>query len=382
MAIGCILLAFAIRFCLSPVVGDELPFMLFIPAVLVAVWYGGALQGALALFAGFLLAECFFIPWKGLRGLAEFVEIIRSVRYLFTAAVGIGLMEFLHHARRRTQAAVEAAQQEVARRRHSEDQLRAAQAQLSRHAEDLELRVAERTARLSDTVHSLENLLYHIAHNFRAPLRAIEGYSTVLLDEYGPVLDLKGRSYATRLSAAANRMDNLVLDLLEYGRLTHVDLALTNLDLCKAVEAALGEIAIQCRRLQAQVQVTGPFPDVRANARVLDQVLFNLLDNALKFVVPGTKPHLQVWAETRGANVRLYVQDNGIGIDPEHHQRIFRAFERLHSTQAYEGTGIGLAIVQEGMQRMQGSAGVRSHLGEGSRFWVEFMAATHPSPPS
>jgi signal transduction histidine kinase len=114
---------------------------------------------------------------------------------------------------------------------------------------------------------------------------------------------------------------------------------------------------------------------VQGNATLLEHVLCTLLDNAIKFVNPGTRPFIQIWTEQRDGNVRLCVRDNGIGIEPQYHERIFRPFERLHSPQAYEGTGIGLAIVKEGMKRMNGQAGVQSAPGQGSLFWLEFSRA-------
>jgi signal transduction histidine kinase len=146
--------------------------------------------------------------------------------------------------------------------------------------------------------------------------------------------------------------------------------------------------------------VCRPLPAVRANTAVLNQILSNLLSNALKFVAPDTTPRLRISAEettTRienplsrangtpsldvklsaldGKFVRLWIEDNGIGIQPEYHERIFRMFERLHGADSYPGTGIGLAIVRKGVERMGGRVGVESAPGTGSRFWVELPAA-------
>src|SRR5262249_42403670 len=115
-------------------------------------------------------------------------------------------------------------------------------------------------------------------------------------------------------------------------------------------------------------------PPVKANAMALEQVLHNLLDNAIKFVPPGVVPHVRLTATDEGDWVRLSVCDNGIGIDPEYHERIFKVFERLAPKQ-YAGTGIGLAIVKKGMERMGGRVGVKSALGKGSCFWIELRKA-------
>jgi signal transduction histidine kinase len=113
----------------------------------------------------------------------------------------------------------------------------------------------------------------------------------------------------------------------------------------------------------------------------LGQVIFNLLNNAVKFVVPGTTPKVQVWTERRGEQVRLWIEDNGIGVKPEHQRRLFGMFERVHPGQAYEGTGIGLAIVRKAMERMGGKVGVESDGANGSKFWIELPAAEKETEP-
>jgi signal transduction histidine kinase len=105
----------------------------------------------------------------------------------------------------------------------------------------------------------------------------------------------------------------------------------------------------------------------------LVQIAVNLLSNATKFVAPGAKPQIRVWAEQKGKWVRLWVEDNGIGIEPQYQEQIFGVFERLHSRDAYPGTGIGLAIVRKGAERLGGRAGIESVLGQGSQFWVELQ---------
>jgi signal transduction histidine kinase len=116
--------------------------------------------------------------------------------------------------------------------------------------------------------------------------------------------------------------------------------------------------------------VAGPLPKVRAHEATLTQILANLLSNALKFVAPGTRPSVRFWAEDRGNQARLWLQDNGIGIPQREQERVFRVFERLNGTR-YPGTGIGLSIVRKGSERMAGKTGLESEPGQGTRFWIE-----------
>jgi signal transduction histidine kinase len=123
------------------------------------------------------------------------------------------------------------------------------------------------------------------------------------------------------------------------------------------------------------VTVLGPLPEVQAHPEVLERVLTNLLENALKFVRAGVAPRIRLWTEPRGSVVRLWIEDNGMGIDPQYHERIFKVFESLYPSQSQQGTGMGLAIVKQGAQRLGGQVGVESRVGAGSRFWVEFQGA-------
>ena len=120
-----------------------------------------------------------------------------------------------------------------------------------------------------------------------------------------------------------------------------------------------------------ELEVAADLPWVRGDQAVLVQVMLNLLSNAVKYVAQGVTPKLRIWAEAADAKVRLFVQDNGIGIAPEDQERIFKIFERLHGVETYKGTGIGLAIARKGVTRLGGQIGVQSKLGEGSRFWIE-----------
>jgi signal transduction histidine kinase len=137
------------------------------------------------------------------------------------------------------------------------------------------------------------------------------------------------------------------------------------------ISEALSQLDIELRERKPQVNVTEPLPQVMAHRRTLVQVITNLLSNAIKFIEPDVQPQVRVWAQSRGDSIRLWVVDNGLGIAVEHQERIFRVFERLHGIEAYPGTGIGLAIVRKGMERLGGRVGVESQLGQGSRFWIE-----------
>lgn len=239
-----------------------------------------------------------------------------------------------------------------------------------------EQRVTERTQNLQESLQSLEGVLYHVAHDLRAPLRSMQGFTTILMEEFGPQLGAEGGDYARRISGAASRMDKLIQDLLAYGRLAHTKLSPATVELNRQIKIMLGRMTKQIEDRRVIVRVGRSMPGVCADPQVFDQVLTQLVNNAMTFVGPGVRPKIHIQAETREAGlIRISVQDNGLGIALEHHERIFRVFERLQTGDASSGTGIGLAIVRKGAERMGGSAGVESKLGAGSCFWVDLPAA-------
>ena len=166
-------------------------------------------------------------------------------------------------------------------------------------------------------------------------------------------------------------MDLLIQDLLAYSRLSRAELRLQPLSLDDVVRDALRGLEADVRQRSASISVVEPLGRVFAHHDTLRQVIANLLTNAIKFVGPDVVPRVRIWSEARGGVERLWVEDNGIGIDARHQTNIFRVFERLHGVETYPGTGIGLAIVRRGTERMGGHVGVESSPGAGARFWLE-----------
>jgi PAS domain S-box-containing protein len=262
---------------------------------------------------------------------------------------------------------------DITARKRTEEALRRAQAELQEHAATLEKAVAERTADLRATNEQLETFIYSIAHDLRAPLRSMTGYAELLLEDYGATLDPAGQKMLKRIQGASEFMDKLLMDLLTYGRAASAQMELGRVEIQKAWETALFQCAVQIEESKAAIETMSPLPQVRADEVNLGQILANLLNNALKFVPPGVQPRIRFRAEPLETRVRLWLEDNGIGIPVDQQGRVFRVFERLHGSR-YAGTGIGLSIVRKGVERMGGHVGVESEPGKGSRFWVELPA--------
>ncbi len=238
---------------------------------------------------------------------------------------------------------------------------------------ELEQLVHDRTSSLEEANQELDAFAYSISHDLRAPLRAMHGYADALEEDEQERLSQEGKGFLRHIKAAAARMDMIIADILSYASLSReeLDLQPTNLDI------VVGRVLRELERTGTddKIDVAEPLGAVLAHPATLQQCLWNLLSNALKFVRPGERPLVTVHSERRDRCIRLWVEDRGIGIEPSHQDRIFRPFERLHGVEAYPGTGIGLAIVRRATQRMGGRSGVESRLGEGSRFWVELEHA-------
>jgi signal transduction histidine kinase len=241
--------------------------------------------------------------------------------------------------------------------------------------EGLEKKVRDRTEQLRERNEELETFGHSISHDLRAPLRAMHGFSQALLEDCGPQLDDVGKDYAQRVVAGARRMDTLIQDLLAYSRVSRSDLDVARVNLSDVVHDALAQLEGDVSASGGTVTVAADLPSVHAHRVALVQAVANLVANGLKFVPRGRVPALRVRAERENGTTRLWVEDNGIGIDAAHHERVFGVFERLHQSEDYPGTGIGLAIVRKSIERMGGHVGVVSAVGEGSRFWIELKSA-------
>jgi two-component system CheB/CheR fusion protein len=238
----------------------------------------------------------------------------------------------------------------------------------------LEKQVEERTTRFRETVQELEAFSYSISHDLRSPLRAMSGFAELALDLGREQLTPQVKDYLQRVIAGAHRADRLVQDVLTYSRVSRANIRLAPIDLEKLLREVIEEYP-KFQPPNAEIRVLSPLLKMMGHEASLGQCVTNLLGNAIKFVAPGTVPQIKIWTEPVQGQARIWFEDNGIGIEPANQARIFGIFERVHSAREFEGTGIGLAIVRKGVERMEGSVGVESELGKGSRFWIQLKAA-------
>jgi chemotaxis family two-component system sensor kinase Cph1 len=243
---------------------------------------------------------------------------------------------------------------------------------------EIVLKHAEQLAAVSEelikTNKELATMSYTISHDLRAPLRAIYGYTDSLREEAGEKLNADELDRLDRISHAAHRLDGMIRDVLRYGHVSRMEINLQPVSLEQIVRQILEQQpALKAER--ANIHIEGSLPTVMGNTELLEPSLTAIFSNAVKFVSPGVTPVVTIKAERRDSQVRLWVEDNGIGIAPEDQQRIFDVFQQVHPQSMFEGNGIGLAIAKRAVTRLGGDIGVESIAGQGSRFSIELPGA-------
>lgn len=254
--------------------------------------------------------------------------------------------------------------------------LRRADIEIHRLNAELEQRIVERTRQLQEANEALETFGFSVSHDLREPLRTIQGYADALKQDFSEGRTGQLGLYVHRIEAVARRVDTMVADLLEFARLSRTEIATDRVTVADVVREARGTLQSDPDYASAAVEVDVPEElAVRAHRQTFVQALTNLVANAVKFVEPAVAARISISAAQRGNMVRIGVRDNGIGIPDEARGRIFNVFERLHSEEEFPGTGIGLAIVKKGIERMGGAVGVDAPAEGGSLFYIDLPEA-------
>lgn len=242
---------------------------------------------------------------------------------------------------------------------------------------ELETRVRERTATLEVANREMEAFSHSVSHDLRAPLRAIDGFARILLDEYAAMLPAEGRRHLDAVCRGAKRMSALIDDLLALGQVGRQSLDLRPVGLDRLVEEINDELrpSIADRRVELRV---GALPECHCDSSLLRQVLINLIGNALKFTRGRDPAVIEIGAEERDGETMVFVRDNGAGFDMRHAERLFGAFQRLHRQSEFEGTGIGLSIVARIIARHGGRVWAEGRKGEGATFFFTLPASGIP----
>jgi PAS domain S-box-containing protein len=243
------------------------------------------------------------------------------------------------------------------------------EAELLDHRDHLEELVTERTAELSNLNRELEAFSYSVSHDLRAPLRAINGFSSLLNEENYDQLNNEGKDYLDRIVKASVKMERLIDDLLQISRVSRVDLNKEYIDLSSMAEEILNALQNQSRNRVAKWEIQKGLA-IKGDKTLVRVMLENLLGNAWKYTAKVPRTHIKFYKlSVSGSPEAFCVEDNGTGFDIEYKEKIFQPFQRLHTDQEFEGTGIGLATVNRVIHRHAGSIWVESTRNEGSRFY-------------
>jgi len=260
---------------------------------------------------------------------------------------------------------------DITDRKQADAEIRQLLDQVRQDALELEKHVAERTAQLKAANEQLEAFAYSVSHDLKAPLRGIDGYSRLLLQDYAPRLDDDGRFFIATIRESAQQMQQLIDDLLAYSRLERRTLAISAIQLPAFADAILETFSSQLESRGIILKKTINPATIKADAEGLGIALRNLVDNALKFTLNTPNPVIEIGGNETETSYILWVRDNGIGFDMQYHDRIFEIFQRLQRVEEYPGTGIGLALVNKSMERMAGRAWAQSSVGMGAAFYLE-----------
>lgn len=221
-----------------------------------------------------------------------------------------------------------------------------------------------------------EQLMYTAAHDLKAPLRSIQGFTQILMSRHKEELKPEAQALLQRVADAGTRMEWIIESALAYSRVGRQTLEVGEVPLEDAVDASVRRLALQMKKRGGEVAVKKPLPSVKGDPALVTRAVSELISNAVTYVAADTKPRASVSAETREGKVRLWVEDNGIGIEERDRERIFKPYERLHGPQEYGGAGMGLAIARRCARRLGGEVGLDdATLGAGSRFWLDLPAA-------
>lgn len=242
-------------------------------------------------------------------------------------------------------------------------EVKAAKAIVKELNEDLEKRVKERTE-------DLEFFAYSVSHDLRSPLRSINGFAKILKEDYRNVLDDNAKNLLNSIASNAQKMDRLIEDLLKLSRLEKTELGKTSTDMNALVNGVVDDIKFLNKSTPVEI-IMNPMPAADCDTGMMKQVWVNLISNAVKYSAKTPNPKVEIGYEQKDGSPLYYVKDNGVGFDMQHAGKLFSVFQRLHAADEYEGTGVGLVIVQRVIKKHGGRVFAEAKPGKGASFYFE-----------
>ncbi len=375
-AIAATLVAFGVRFLLDPYAKDRYPNAMVVPAITLVAWFGGFGPSFLTFVAGFLLCNWFFIAPRHSFTPNGTTNLIGNLSYLFVSLSIIFFGRHMHLARRRANANAHKAighqkqlELEVLDRKRAEEEVR-------RLNTDLERRVQQRTAELQASNEELESFTYSVSHDLRAPLRHVDAYAQMLEEEFGTQLAPEAQNFVKKIRQGSHNMRQLVDDLLNLSHIGKTELNRRETPLNPLVEEVVNDLKPETASRHIEWAV-GELPLAECDPGLMKQVFVNLIANAVKYTRPRADAKIEVGQMQKNGETAVFVRDNGVGFNMKYVNKLFGVFQRLHRSEEFEGTGVGLATVARIVRKHGGRAWAEAELNKGATFYftVERPAA-------
>ena len=354
-AAGAVTVGLGVRLVLNYYMGAVAPYITFFPAVMFASWFGGLGPGILAATLSLLAADYFVIPPLYDLRMANSGDAIAAIAFVIVSTFITLLNEALRRSRARSEERFQQLTVETARRTKAE--------------EFLELQVAERTAQLTAANCELENFAYVASHDLKAPLRVIENASKWLEEDLAPHLNADTRENMNLIRGRVKRMEKLLDDLLEYARLG--DTSSAGYSEIVSGKVLMEDVLALLSPGRFAIKFSPDFAAIEVPRMPLEQILLNLIGNAIKHH-DKKEGRIEVTVEDRDVHYAFAVKDDGPGIAPCYHERVFQMFQTLRPRDQVEGSGMGLAIVRKNVEISGGTIQLESEEGKGSTFRFTF----------